>query len=115
MCTDPEPAELERLCRFYSSCWRRPAFVCESFADKNTHHPGFAVRASPGSPADPLPAQLGQSRDRRSLLASSRQVFVVSCGDQKFPGLRSETDRGVLHPHLVPLPGTDVCHPEAFS
>ena len=71
------------------------------------------MRASPGSPADPLPAQLGQSRDRRSLLASSRQVFVVCCGDQRFPGLRSETDRGVLHPHLVPLPGTEGCHPEA--
>ena len=38
---------------------------------------------------------------------------MVCCGDQRFPGLRSETDRGVLHPHLVPLPGTEGCHPEA--
>ena len=59
------------------------------------------MRASPGSPADPFTAQLGQSRDQRSLLAS---VEAGVCGLLRGPKVLERVvgnrPRGVVTPPL---------------
>ena len=71
------------------------------------------MRASPGSPSDLFTAQLGQSRDQRSPLASVEAGVCGLLRGPKVPELVvGDRPRGVW-PHHFPLPGTERCHPRA--